>query len=146
MSARRILAIILMTVLLSTIIAFILRASQDQHWGAGYWRTWLVRYTGMDMGTVRSLVFWLRKAIHFFGYAIFGILFLIYFHLWRLKRPGLLSIFTVFIIAIFDEWIQATTTFRSGQAGDVAIDLAGLLVGQWLAGWKRRRQANEGKA
>ena len=79
-------------------------------------------------GYIYFIEFLIRKATHFSGYGIVGIiLYLFYF---RLKwRPApLLAIFSVFILGSIDEYIQYHIPGRTGIFDDVIIDTCGAIL------------------
>ena len=99
-------------------------------------------------GYIYFIEFLIRKATHFTGYGIVGIiLYLCYF---RLKwRPApLLAILSVFVIGGIDEYIQYHIPGRTGIFDDVIIDTSGAilfvsifsLIHQLLLKRKKRKQ------
>lgn len=79
-------------------------------------------------GYVYFIEFLIRKATHFSGYGIVGIiLYLFYFHLkWR-PAPAL-AILSVFIIGCIDEYLQYHIPGRTGLFDDVLIDTSGAIL------------------
>lgn len=83
---------------------------------------------------LNTLTFITRKLIgHFLIFAIDGVFFLLAFYaFWPIFNKwwaGLISIFSMLVIAIISELIQLFTSGRSGNWIDVAIDASGALVG-----------------
>ena len=126
----RIVAIILLTPILAGIITFLFYTSVDTHWGGGYWEHWLSVRLQIEMESAHLVVFWLRKTLHFCGYGCLGLLFWLYFFLWRVRKnlDLALALLATIVIAIADEYQQSLSTFRSGKPEDVIIDILGAMV------------------
>ena len=86
-----------------------------------------------EKNTLERLV---RKAGHLGEYALLGLLFRLSLVAWRrenrLWQGGFLLLGTA--VAAADELFQLTVPGRSGQASDVLLDAAGLVLGLWLGG------------
>lgn len=70
----------------------------------------------------------IRKATHFFGYGILGVLFLFFYRRLHWKLPSILAILSVAMIASLDEYNQSSIPSRTGAVQDVLIDVAGAIV------------------
>ena len=126
----RIVALILMTLLLGLVVAFLLYSSEDPRFGGGFWEEWLAGHFHWPQALVAQLVFDIRKALHFLGYGVVGLLFWAYFYLWRLPYPQFTGLLATAAVASLDEYTQSLTTFRSGKPADVGLDICGaVLVG-----------------
>ena len=95
-----------------------------------------------DVGTMTLVV---RKGAHLSEYAVLGVLAWGLFRA-RLRERGRApfpAAFLVGLVPVCDEGIQRFVPGRSGQLGDVMIDLAGVCFGVLLAllasAWKRSR-------
>lgn len=127
-TSNRVIAIVLMTLLLGTIVAILLYASEDPRFGHDLWETWLIRHIQLSPAVAGQVVFICRKTLHFLGYGGIGLLFWAYFSLWGLAPAQVLGIVTTGFLAALDEYTQTTSSFRGGNPGDVLLDLCGALV------------------
>lgn len=127
-TSSRITAIIVLTPVLAAIIYFLVYTSVDPHWGGGYWEQWLMVRTGLGVENAHFIVFWVRKTSHFCGYGSLGLLFWLYFFLWRVKPSLIIGLVATALVALGDEYQQSLSTFRSGQSLDVVIDILGAMV------------------
>ena len=94
---------------------------------------------------VDAMTFVVRKGAHFSEYAVLGVLAWGLFRA-RLRERGRAPFPAAFLVALVpacDEGIQLLVPGRSGQLGDVMIDLAGVCFGVLLAllasAWARSR-------
>lgn len=71
--------------------------------------------------------FLIRKATHFLGYGIVGLLFYLLYRKFAWQLPALLAIITIFFIASLDEFRQSFLPGRTGIFSDVLIDTAGAI-------------------
>ena len=124
----RVLGIIVLTPLLSDIVIFLLYTSLTPHWGAGFWERWLTANFKISFKTAQIIVFWLRKNLHFWGYGFLGLLFWLYFFLWRFKKPLFWGIIASAGVAVLDEYVQSRTSFRTGRPSDVFLDVCGVVL------------------
>lgn len=92
----------------------------------GRWEDWLIARLSIDPATAEALVFAFRKGVHFGFYGVLAVV------AYRAAFPAPKAVAFAFGIAtvhaIFDEGRQSFVGIRSGQAVDVAIDLAGAAV------------------
>ncbi len=117
----------------------ILAASNDLFSGAhtgSLLRTALEAIFGsISTPTFETVHFSIRKLSHLTEYAILGALL---FRAFRAGKPGWLltwarnALIVASLIAIVDELHQSTVPSRSGSAVDVAIDVGGAALAQWL--------------
>lgn len=70
----------------------------------------------------------IRKATHFTGYGIIGILFWLFYRQLKWIYPILLAILSIAIIASLDEYNQSFIPSRTGAVQDVLIDVMGATV------------------
>lgn len=136
---KSILQITFFTLLLLTIILFLTYTSEDVRWGGGFWETWLGRHVQLGSAAAHQIVFWFRKTMHFLGYGALGILFWYYFYLWRINLCMWLGIGATAAVAVYDEYAQSLTGFRSGKPEDVALDICGALAICLAARWMRTK-------
>jgi VanZ family protein len=136
---RRVWGIAAITPVLLFFVYILVRASQDTQWGGGTWETWLTARFGWDQALAHTVVFWLRKTIHFTGYGTISLLFWLYYYLWKFPKPGFLGVFSCVVIAAFDEYNQSLTSFRSGKPADVLLDICGAVVFYLGACWWLKR-------
>lgn len=120
--------ILTLSIVLISIILFLLYTSESPSWGGGYWEHWVVRHLHWNRRFVHDLVFWVRKGCHFLGYGGIGLLNWAYFAQWGLKKPLPVGLGLTILIAVMDEYAQSFTTFRSGKPEDVLIDVCGAVV------------------
>ena len=137
--------LLLLTLVLGLALAFLIHSSEDQRWGHSVWEQWLIAHFHFKAVVAAALVFGVRKSMHFLGYGSLGLLFWLYFYLWRLKWPLFTGLLATAIVAMFDEYIQSTTTFRGGKPQDVLLDVAGAVTINlvrifWIA--KKRRESS----
>jgi VanZ family protein len=140
---KRIWAILDLTLILGLTVGFLLQTSQDVRWGGGFWETWLATHWRLPSGTAHQLVFWFRKTAHFIGYGCLSLLFWRYFYLWGIRRlTAGLGLTATVLIAVLDEYTQASSNFRSGQPADVLLDCCGgaVFIVLALIALRRRRQ------
>lgn len=81
--------------------------------------------------------FYIRKSCHFFGYGVFGLLWL---RAWRMAVPrfhylqdALLALAGAGVIASLDEFHQAFLPLRTGSPWDVLLDCSGVAFAEILA-------------
>ena len=79
-------------------------------------------------GYVYFVEFLIRKATHFIGYGIVGIILWILYLKLKWRFPSLLAIFTIVIIASADELRQLFMPGRTGVFDDVKLDVTGAIV------------------
>lgn len=70
----------------------------------------------------------IRKATHFFGYGVVGVLFLLFYRGLQWKFPSLLAILSIFIVASLDEYNQSFIPSRTGAVQDVIVDVLGAIT------------------
>jgi len=87
-----------------------------------YWDTTISVET---RGYVYFVEFLIRKATHFIGYGIIGVIFYSLYRKLKWRLAPLLAIGTVFIVGSIDEYRQYYTPGRTGIFDDVLIDTAG---------------------
>jgi VanZ family protein len=91
---------------------------------------WMFGY--VDPERLASFHHILRKAGHFFGYGIFGILwFRGFLRTYADMTPlvcAALAVASTFLVASLDEWHQSLSATRTGQFSDVLLDTSGTLV------------------
>lgn len=96
-----------------------------------------------NWGYVHFVELLIRKATHFFGYGLVGvILWLLYLNTkWRF--PRVLAILSVAVIASLDEFRQSFIPSRTGAVEDVVLDVAGAItlicIAHWIRCVKHRR-------
>lgn len=78
-------------------------------------------------GYVYFVEFLIRKATHFTGYGMIGIIFYAFYHRLKFRFAPLLGIATVFVIGCIDEYIQYHIPGRTGIFQDVIIDTSGAI-------------------
>jgi VanZ family protein len=118
--------IVALTLVLGAVIGFLLQTSKDQRWGGGFWESWLQTHWRLTPVWAHRLVFGLRKTVHFMGYGCLTLLFWWYFALWGVRRAtAVWGLTATALVASFDEYNQALSTFRSGQPTDVLLDCCG---------------------
>ena len=78
-------------------------------------------------GYIYFIEFLIRKATHFIGYGIVGLIFFTFYRKMRLNFAPFLAVGTVFVIACLDEYIQYHTPGRTGIFVDVLLDTAGAI-------------------
>ncbi|WP_042472202.1 VanZ family protein [Bacillus ndiopicus] len=71
--------------------------------------------------------FLIRKATHFIGFGIVGVLFYLLYRKLTWRFPAILALATVFLIASLDEIRQAFSPGRTGVFSDVLLDSSGAL-------------------
>ena len=71
--------------------------------------------------------FLIRKATHFIGYGIIGVIFYKLYRKLQWRFAPLLAIATVFIIGYIDEYRQYFTPGRTGMFEDVLLDTSGAI-------------------
>jgi VanZ family protein len=120
--------LVALTIILALIILFLVYTSEEPRWGGGYWENWLINHFFLGRNLAGKLVIGVRKTMHFFGYGVTGLLFWLYFYLWRLKKAVWLSWAAIIVVACLDEYLQSLTTFRTGKPTDVMLDICGALV------------------
>lgn len=97
-------------------------------------------FPALGAEAVEITAFWLRQAVHFLAYA--GLAAILYRALEADKRgakaPVLrraaLAALIALAVAILDETLQARSPARQGRAGDVVLDLAGIVAGAGISG------------
>lgn len=111
---------------------------------------WL--WPGADADGLSALEHLLRKAAHMFEYAVLAVLLAGSFRASRVPHPVHFAFAAALLAAALDECHQLFVPGRSGQVGDVAVDLVGAAVGLFAfslvrRAWRRRgRAADEGRA
>lgn len=90
-------------------------------------------YWGMTIsvesrGYFHFVEFLIRKGLHFFGFGLISILFLLLFRKLKWSFPTLISIGTTFIVACLDEYRQSFVEGRTGIFDDVLLDTAGAIT------------------
>ena len=95
--------------------------------------------------------FLIRKATHFIGYGIIGLILYSLYKKLKWRFAPLLAVASVFIIGCLDEYRQSFTPGRTGVFDDVLIDTAGallfvtiatcisFLLGKWKGGRRTTR-------
>ena len=91
-----------------------------------------IEYSGRTIsietrGYFSFIEFIIRKATHFNGYGIIGLIFYSFYRKLHLKLAPFLGVGTVFIIGCFDEFRQYHTPGRSGMFTDVLLDTSGAI-------------------
>ncbi|MFF5993528.1 VanZ family protein [Lysinibacillus sp. KU-BSD001] len=79
-------------------------------------------------GYVYFIEFLIRKATHFAGYGIIGVLFFLLYRKLNWRFPTLFAILSIFFIASIDEIRQSFLPGRTGLFDDVMIDTVGAIV------------------
>lgn len=126
---KRIVMIIILTLILAAMIGFLLQTSKDVRWGGGFWDSWLQTHCHLTSAVAHQIVFWIRKTIHFVSYGGLTLLLWWYFILWGVRRAAAAWGLTgTALVASFDEYNQALSSFRSGQPADVLLDCCGGIV------------------
>jgi len=88
-------------------------------------------FTERVFGALGFTEHFVRKAAHFFEFALLGSLIMIFFSTFDIKRIlcALISVFGSAVYAAFDEFHQTFVSGRSGQISDVLLDTCGALFG-----------------
>jgi VanZ family protein len=121
--------IILLTLMLALVILFLIYTSEDPRFSGGYWEKWLISHFNFHHPTtVHHVVYLIRKAMHFLGYGVLGLLFWFYFTLWRLRWSIWLGLGATSLVAVYDEYTQSLTTFRTGKPEDILLDVCGACI------------------
>lgn len=107
--------------------------------GAGGWGDWFARLLGITAAEAETVVWWLRKAIHFFYYGGMAALLVRVLDFDGPKRAAQGAAVFCLGIAAFDESRQLFTPFRTGSALDFLLDGAGIATFLWL--WSLRRRS-----
>ena len=91
-------------------------------------------------GTVGSVQFFVRKCGHLTEYAILAALLFRMLRQGRgnFRRAAVLALFLASIYAALDEFHQSFVPSRTASPSDVAIDVAGALIGVAIC-WRARR-------
>ena len=76
-------------------------------------------------GYVYFVEFLIRKATHFIGYGVIGIIFYMFYRKLKLRFAPFLAVASVFVLGSIDEYIQYYTPGRTGVFDDVLLDTAG---------------------
>lgn len=130
-----------LSIALLLIVLFLTYTSEDVHWGGGFWEQWLINHIHFSPIAAHQIVFWFRKTMHFLGYGALGILFWYYFYLWGVTRCFWFGIGATALVAVYDEFSQSFTTFRSGKPEDVLLDVCGALtiglLARLILKWRR---------
>lgn len=71
--------------------------------------------------------FLIRKATHFSGYGIVGIILYLFYYRLKWRKAPILAVASVFILGCVDEFFQYHTPGRTGIFDDVLIDTAGAI-------------------
>ncbi|MEC1179220.1 VanZ family protein [Metasolibacillus meyeri] len=71
--------------------------------------------------------FLIRKATHFIGFGIVGVILYLFYRKLAWRFPALLAVATVFLVASLDELRQAFSPGRTGVFSDVLLDSLGAL-------------------
>lgn len=77
--------------------------------------------------------FLIRKATHFIGYGIVGVVFYLLYRKLNWRIPSILAITTVFIIGSLDEIHQAFIPGRTGVFQDVILNTKGAITFVFMA-------------
>lgn len=95
-----------------------------------------------SLGTVHFVEFFIRKGVHFFIFAVLGLLMILLCRLLIKNKLRLISIAWVSVVfyACLDEIHQYYTDGRSALWQDVVIDSVGGLFGIGLGYWLIRRR------
>lgn len=95
-------------------------------------------------GYVHFIEFLIRKATHFNGFGIIGLIFFLFYRKMNIRWAPFLAIFSVLIIGAVDEYHQTTIPGRTGVFQDVILDSAGAVFYVTLAyliiKWRTRRK------
>lgn len=78
---------------------------------------------------IDGMQFFVRKTAHFCSYALLSALSCLTLISAKVRRAFLFALGYSFVFALSDEFHQTFVAGRSGQIGDVAIDLCGALLG-----------------
>ncbi|MER2105737.1 MAG: VanZ family protein [Solibacillus sp.] len=70
----------------------------------------------------------IRKATHFLGYGLIGVILWIFYRKLQWRFPSLLAIGSIAIIASLDEYRQTFIPDRTGAVEDVVIDICGAIT------------------
>lgn len=76
-------------------------------------------------GYVYFVEFLIRKATHFIGYGVIGIIFYLFYRKLKWRFAPFLAVASVFVLGSIDEYIQYFTPGRTGVFDDVLLDTAG---------------------
>lgn len=87
--------------------------------------------------------FLIRKATHFIGFGIVGVVFYLFYRKMNWRMPSILAITTVFIVASLDEIHQAFIPGRTGVFQDVLLDTKGaitfILIAALIIKWRKKK-------
>ena len=87
--------------------------------------------------------FLIRKATHFIGFGVVGVIFYMLYRKLNWRIPAILAITTVFIVASLDEIHQAFIPGRSGVFQDVLLDTKGAITFVFIAAmvirWRKKK-------
>lgn len=89
-----------------------------------YWDTTISVET---RGYIYFVEFLIRKATHFIGYGIIGIIFYTFYRKLKWRFSPFIAVATVFIIGCIDEFYQHHTPGRTGVFDDVLLDTSGAI-------------------
>ncbi|MEO4053294.1 VanZ family protein [Solibacillus sp. CAU 1738] len=89
-----------------------------------YWGTTISVET---RGYYYFVEFLIRKATHFVGFGIVGVIFYLLYRKLKWRMPSILAIATVFIISSLDEIHQSFMPGRTGVFQDVLLDMQGAI-------------------
>lgn len=87
-------------------------------------------YWGMPIsvesrGYYYFIEFLIRKATHFSGFGLIGVIFYLFYRKLNLRLPAYFAIASVFVLGSLDEYRQTMQPGRTGLFQDVMIDTAG---------------------
>jgi VanZ family protein len=114
-----------LTAIILFVLFFLFHASEDPHYGGGFWTQWVTSHFYISHHHAAIIVNDLRKTLHFIGYGCIGLILWLYFYLWRILNPLVWGLLGVLVIASLDEYFQSLTTFRFGKPEDVLLDFVG---------------------
>ncbi|WP_332649348.1 VanZ family protein [Lysinibacillus sp. 54212] len=77
--------------------------------------------------------FLIRKATHFSGFGLIGVIFFLFYRKMKFRFPAYFAIASVFILGSLDEYRQKMQPGRTGLFEDVMIDTAGAIFFVFLA-------------
>jgi VanZ family protein len=94
-----------------------------------------IRYDGKeyrrDVNPFGLIEFLFRKSAHLFVYAVLAVATALVLRMFRIRTPAVagLSLLTVWLVAMLDEWNQRFSPARTPTYQDVIVDLTGGMLG-----------------